>query len=96
VRLRRLAARIVDVGAMAGVAAAIWLLWNPVLRYVPGGLAADVDRVLGWLGLPGGSVAWLSWLGDVEWLVAVVLVVALFWVTEKAVAAVQRRLDGLP
>lgn len=92
---RRLIAAAMDIAAMAGVAAAIWFWWNPLLRYLPGGLAADVDSVLGWLGAGSGAGDWLGWLGELEWLVGVLLIVAALWLAENMVGAARRRLHSL-
>lgn len=90
-----MAAAAVDLAVMVGIAAAIWFWWNPLLRYLPGGLADDVDSVLGWLGADSAAGGWLRWLAEVEWLVGALLIVAALWLAEKMVAAARRRLHGL-
>jgi hypothetical protein len=87
---------LVDIAAMAVVAAAIWFGWKPLLAYLPDGLAADVDAVAGWLGADAAARGWLAWLGAVEWVVAALLVVVVFWAAEKLVGAIRRRLQRLP
>jgi hypothetical protein len=88
----RAAANLVDIAAMAAVAAAIWFGWSPLLAYLPDGLASDIDAVAGWLGADTTARGWLGWLGAVEWVVAALLVVVLFWAAEKLVGAIGRRL----
>ena len=90
---KRTAATLVDLAAMASVALAIWFGWNPLLAYLPDALATDVDAVAGWLGIDAGARGWLGWLGAVEWIVAALLVVAMFWAAEKLVGAIGRRLE---
>jgi hypothetical protein len=88
----RRTAALVDLAAMAVVALAIWFGWNPLLAYLPDGLAGDIDAIAGWLGADAAARRWLGWLGAVEWVVAALLVVVLFWAAEKLVAAIGRRL----
>lgn len=87
-------ATLADLAAMAAAGLAIWFGWNPLLRYLPNGLATDVDRVAGWLGADTGARAWLGWLGAIDWPMAAVLFVLLLWLLEKLVSAIRARCLG--
>ncbi len=91
---RRALGTAVDLAAMAGLAVLVWFGWTPVMRYLPGRLAGDVDAVLGWIGIETASRSWLAWVGHVEWLVGAVLVVLLFWLAEKLVGLARKGIAG--
>ncbi|MEZ5667246.1 MAG: hypothetical protein R3F55_07405 [Alphaproteobacteria bacterium] len=85
----------IDAAAMAVVGALIWFGWSAVMDYLPIGLADDIDAVIGWFGTApegGATRAALRWLGDIEWLIAAVLVVLLLWAAEKLVGWARARL----
>lgn len=92
----RAIANAIDLGAMAGIAALVWFGWNPVMRYLPGRLAGDLDVALGWIGIEAETRGWLGWLSDVEWLVGAVLLVVVLWIAEKFVGLARRYLVGEP
>ena len=89
--MRKLAASGLDLLAMVAVGATIWLWWTPLMRYLPNGLADDIDAVIVWTGgaAEPASRSYLRWLADVEWLVGAVVIVLLLWLTEKLVGLIR-------
>lgn len=89
-------ANAIDLAAMAGIAALVWFGWNPVMRYLPGRLAGDLDAALAWIGIEAETRGWLGWLNDVEWLVGAALLAIVLWVAEKLVGLARRYLVVAP